>query len=241
MPSPWSAILILGGDTGEGGPTGGPFVLDLNTHTWSVLRCEGELPRGTVGHCSAAIDSRIYVFGGFDPHGGHRAPAQVRRALCRPMSPGCKTLNTIQAATLCTEQAYQNTLNVLDFSSSLPRWEVLVSDVQVRQQAQARRPGQRQSWPPTRLGAPSCLLVAPLWAREARRPQAAQGSQCSLGPCVARESLCATRERCSTAPSRRGVGATTRCQHDATTRSPLCAWARPLRAAAAKIAGRARR
>ena len=80
MPSPWSAhILVLGGDAGEGEPTGGPFVLDLKTYTWSVLRCDGELPRGTVGHCSAAVDSRVYVFGGFDPHSDHRAPAQARR------------------------------------------------------------------------------------------------------------------------------------------------------------------
>ena len=75
--------MILGGDTGEGEPTGGPFVLDLKTHTWSVLHCDGELPRGTVGHCSAAIDSRVYVFGGFDPHTDHRAPAQARQI------PGC--------------------------------------------------------------------------------------------------------------------------------------------------------
>lgn len=127
--------MILGGDTGEGEPTGGPFVLDLKTHTWSVLRCDGELPRGTVGHCSAAIDSRVYVFGGFDPHTDHRAPTQARQipgctlTWSNPMP--CRLRNSI--LTICTAQAYQNVLSVLTFDplgQQLPRWEVLVSDAQ---------------------------------------------------------------------------------------------------------------
>ena len=149
MPSPWSAhILVLGGDAGEGEPTGGPFVLDLKTYTWSVLRCDGELPRGTVGHCSAAVDARVYVFGGFDPHSDHRAPAQARQI---PRVPRLHAHvyrlqpNAIQAATLYTTQAYQNVLSVLSFDpqgQQLPRWEVLVSDAQAGQhRVKARRPG----------------------------------------------------------------------------------------------------
>ena len=178
---------MLGGDAGEGEPTGGPFVLDLKTYTWSVLRCDGELPRGTVGHCSAAVDARVYVFGGFDPHSDHRAPAQARQI---PRVPRLHAHvyrlqpNAIQAATLYTTQAYQNVLSVLSFDpqgQQLPRWEVLVSDAQAGQhRVKARRPGSGRAGL-LRLEEPSAH-GGPLSSRAGLRPRMVQPLRGSLEP-----------------------------------------------------------
>ena len=88
-------------------------MLDLQTHSWSVLRYEGEFPRGTVGHATAVQDGKIYVFGGFDAAGSLKAGAGA----------------TEQQKSRSPSEVYQNALHALDCSDPHHlRWDAIVCD-----------------------------------------------------------------------------------------------------------------
>eukprot|EP00640_Fibrocapsa_japonica_P006730 CAMPEP_0113944106 /NCGR_PEP_ID=MMETSP1339-20121228/30642_1 /TAXON_ID=94617 /ORGANISM="Fibrocapsa japonica" /LENGTH=180 /DNA_ID=CAMNT_0000949177 /DNA_START=43 /DNA_END=582 /DNA_ORIENTATION=+ /assembly_acc=CAM_ASM_000762 len=61
-------LIVFGGHHYEGK---GEFkcvnetcVLDIETATWQLVRCGGELPQPRYGHCCELVGSRMFVFGG---------------------------------------------------------------------------------------------------------------------------------------------------------------------------------
>ena len=62
--NPQTLLLLSGEAERQGTPAVELFLLDLETWTWSQPAVQGFLPSSRLGHAVAAVDERVYLFGG---------------------------------------------------------------------------------------------------------------------------------------------------------------------------------
>lgn len=67
-----SIIVIYGGkndDDSEEGFLNDVYLLEIKNLNWINVEIRGAISKGRCGHCSTAIDSKLFIFGGYNYDG----------------------------------------------------------------------------------------------------------------------------------------------------------------------------